>query len=329
MPLIDIAIPNYRYGRYLRQCVESVRAQGIDDLRIHIIDNASDDDSVEVARALAAEDARISVNARPANLGPQASFNEGVDWARSKYMMILCSDDFLADGALRRAVAVLEENSNAVFAYGLEALYFEGQALPNLDRTPEQLAWRIQSGLGFIRDLCGTPNKPLALGTVVVRTDAHKKAGHYRPELPYTDDWEMILRLATFGDAAATEAFQGIRREHAANMSREFWKKRLDSLTEREKAYVSFFAHEGRDLAGADEMLALARRRLGDTAYWAGVSHAVRGRPGARELFDFAFTRAPASRFAPPVQHLARIANPIERVQRVIGEAFGGRRPAA
>lgn len=327
--MIDIAVPNYRYGRYLRQCVESIRSQGIGDLRIHIIDNASDDDSVEVARTLASEDPRISVNARPVNLGPQASFNEGVDWAQSKYMMILCSDDFLADGALQRAIAVLEDNPSTAFAYGLEALFFEGQDLPDLSRTAEQMAWRLQSGADFIRDLCGTPNKPLALGTVVVRTEIQKKAGHYRPELPYTDDWEMILRLAALGDTAATDAFQGVRREHAANMSRAFWKKRLDSLVEREKAYVSFFEREGRELAGAQDMLALARRRLGDTAYWAGVSHAVRGRPGARDLFDFAFTRAPMSRFAPPVQHLARMANPVERVQRVIGEALGGKRPAA
>jgi len=329
MPLIDIAIPNYRYGRFLRQCVASVQSQGVDDLRIHIIDNASDDDSVAIARALAAEDPRISVNARTTNMGQHASFNDGIDWAQSKYFMILCSDDFLPPGALRRAVDVMEANPEIASVIGSEALYFDGGALPDLPPADTPPEWQVQSGSAFIADLCNNPNRHIALGAVFVRTDAQKSTGHYRPTLRYTDDWEMMLRLATFGAVAATHAPQAVRREHADNMSRQFWVERLNSLAELEKAYVSFFEHEGKALPDAPKLLALARRRLGDTAYWAGVSHAVRGRAGARALFAFAFTRAPTSRFAPPVQHLARMSNPLERVQRVFGEVFGGKRPAA
>jgi glycosyltransferase involved in cell wall biosynthesis len=57
---VDIAIPCYQYGRFLRQCVTSVLTQGIDAARVLIIDNSSTDDSVEVAQQLAAEDRRLS-----------------------------------------------------------------------------------------------------------------------------------------------------------------------------------------------------------------------------------------------------------------------------
>src|SRR4051794_15273165 len=98
MPMIDVVIPNYCYGRYLPACVESVVSQGIDDIRILIVDNASTDDSVEVARALAARDARITVVARERNLGHHASYNEGVDWAEADYFLLLCADDLLVKG---------------------------------------------------------------------------------------------------------------------------------------------------------------------------------------------------------------------------------------
>ena len=42
-------VPCYRYGHYLRQCVESVLSQSHGDLRVLIIDDASPDHTEEVA----------------------------------------------------------------------------------------------------------------------------------------------------------------------------------------------------------------------------------------------------------------------------------------
>lgn len=76
---IDIAIPCYNYGHFLRDCVASTLSQEIPNLRFLIIDNASTDDSVEIAQQLAADDRRVQVAVHRRNLGPHASFNEGVD----------------------------------------------------------------------------------------------------------------------------------------------------------------------------------------------------------------------------------------------------------
>ena len=62
MPSIDVVIPNYQYGRYLPGCVASILAQGIPDTRILIIDNASTDNSVEVAQEIARQDARVELS---------------------------------------------------------------------------------------------------------------------------------------------------------------------------------------------------------------------------------------------------------------------------
>src|SRR5262245_5768644 len=103
MVSVDVAIPNYNYGRYLRGCVESVLSQDIEALRVLIIDNASTDNSAEIARELARSDPRVEIRIREKNLGPHASFNEAVDWAAGDYFLILCSDDAVTPGSLRRA----------------------------------------------------------------------------------------------------------------------------------------------------------------------------------------------------------------------------------
>src|ERR1700757_2140947 len=75
MSKIDVIIPCYNYGRFLEECVRSVVAQQIADLRILIIDDASIDDSLSVAKQLAASDRRISVVAHPSNRGHIATYN--------------------------------------------------------------------------------------------------------------------------------------------------------------------------------------------------------------------------------------------------------------
>ena len=61
MASLDVIIPCYNYGHFLRACIDSLRAQSVDDLRILIIDDASTDNSAETAQKLAREDPQISV----------------------------------------------------------------------------------------------------------------------------------------------------------------------------------------------------------------------------------------------------------------------------
>ena len=60
MSSLSVVIPCYNYGHFLEEAVASVLAdeEGV-DVRILIIDDASPDDSADVARAIAARDPRV------------------------------------------------------------------------------------------------------------------------------------------------------------------------------------------------------------------------------------------------------------------------------
>ena len=105
MPSIDVAVVCYQYGGYLRDCVTSITSQDVADLRVLIIDNGSTDDSLEVAKELARCDERITIVHHPKNLGQKHAYNEAIDWAASRYFVIVDADDVLAEGALSRAVS--------------------------------------------------------------------------------------------------------------------------------------------------------------------------------------------------------------------------------
>src|SRR6266404_5936013 len=143
MASVDVAVPCYQFGRFLRDCVTSALRQDIEDLRVLIIDNASTDNTLDVARKLAAEDRRVEVVAHQTNLGPFASFNEGIDWASADYFMLLCADDLLAPGSLARAVSVMAQHPEVNLTYG-RALFIDAyEPIPEINHHTEEASWRI------------------------------------------------------------------------------------------------------------------------------------------------------------------------------------------
>ena len=60
MSSVDVIVPCYRYGMFLRECVESVLSQDFENLRVLIIDDASPDNTSEIAEVLMKDDARVT-----------------------------------------------------------------------------------------------------------------------------------------------------------------------------------------------------------------------------------------------------------------------------
>src|SRR5437016_876838 len=108
MASVDVVVPCYNYGRFLRQCVGSVLAQEGVDVRVLVIDDCSSDHTPEVGRALAAADPRVEYRRHPVNRGHHPTYNEGLAWASADYCLLLSADDLLTRGALARAARVFE-----------------------------------------------------------------------------------------------------------------------------------------------------------------------------------------------------------------------------
>lgn len=326
MASVDVLVPCYQYGRFLRECVESVLVQDIRDLRVLIIDNASTDDSLEVARQLSAEDKRVGVVARPRNLGHLASFNQGIDWASSDYFMILCADDLLAPGCLSRAVSFMERFPDVNMTFGRSLPIGSSEAISMMEHNRQAEQWRFIQGETLLEGLCrtGRPDSSqviVDLPTVVVRTSAQKRVGYYREELPHTADLEMWLRFCCFGHAAETRAVQALRRYHSEARSAslsdiQFWD--LHS----EAAFESFFATEGARLPNARRLHRIARRALADRAYWGSIANLLRGNtPLALRLWKFAISREPSAIVAPPFGYLLRRQDAFGHIRQVLSES--------
>jgi glycosyltransferase involved in cell wall biosynthesis len=183
---------------FLRHCVEKVLGQSIWHVRILIVDDASPDNTAEVAAGLVREDPRVTFIRDKVNKGHIANYNEGLfEWADAKYSLLLPADDYLLPGALIRAVDLMDANPEVGLTFGNyielgdDATETQVRRFANATRTSEKV---ILQGEAFI-DLSGADNL-VASGTAVVRTQMQKKLGGYGAELPHSGDMEMWLRFA-------------------------------------------------------------------------------------------------------------------------------------
>src|ERR1700731_4758817 len=115
---IDVFIPCYNYARFLDQCVNSVLGQAGVDVRVLVIDDASPDNTPEIAAALAREDPRVAVVRHATNKGHINTYNEGIEWASADYLLLLSADDYLLPGALSRAADLMDAHPEVGFTFG-------------------------------------------------------------------------------------------------------------------------------------------------------------------------------------------------------------------
>ena len=116
-PLVSVLIFNYNYGCYLRECLDSVVMQNYDNLEICFSDNASSDESWDIALEYARKyPGMMYMTRNRINFGSDANFSNCLFHSHGKYYVELCSDDAFAQGYIERCVSALEANPNAGFA---------------------------------------------------------------------------------------------------------------------------------------------------------------------------------------------------------------------
>jgi len=106
-PLVSVVMPAYNCEAYVEQALRSVLEQGIAQLEVIVVDDASTDDTPRVLERLAREDARIRVLTSPRNCGQGACRNRGVGEARGRYLAFQDSDDLWVPDKLERQLDFL------------------------------------------------------------------------------------------------------------------------------------------------------------------------------------------------------------------------------
>ena len=105
-PAISVIIPVYNVAPYLRQCLNSVLFQSLQDIEIICVDDGSTDQSPAILKAYADRYKQIRIISQP-NQGVSVARNVGLKKATGAYVYFLDSDDYIAQNALSKAYELL------------------------------------------------------------------------------------------------------------------------------------------------------------------------------------------------------------------------------
>jgi glycosyltransferase involved in cell wall biosynthesis len=296
MSSVDVIVPCYGYGHFLGQCVQSVLSQSLPNVRVLIIDDASPDDTADVASKLIKADTRVCSIRHVSNKGHIQTYNEGIAWAAADYLVLLSADDYLLPGSLERSVHFLNSHPEVGLAWGNAVEGKQEEAVSSWicpPEPPEGWHWSVFKCYDFAQ-LSGSRNI-IRAPTAIVRTHLQKRVGGYRAELPHAGDMEMWLRLALHAPVAKTDAFQAVYRRHAQNMSRTY--TRLLDLRQR-RGVLDIFLQAAQDIdCSVDELRSQLFWLLGKDALHAASAACNTGDfESSRDLQRFALEVCPEIR---------------------------------
>ena len=206
MPKINVIIPVYNYGKYLRQAIQSVLSQQFDDYEIIVINDGSTDNTAEVLREFESHP-KIRLITHKKNQGLVRSCHEAIEASTGEYIVRLDADDYFDENALLVLSNVLDNNLEVGLAYPDYFLISEeGKVLDHV-RLPK---------VGEEVKLLDLPAN--GAGTMF-RRSCYEAVGGYDLSLRLEDNYDLWLKFLNRFKTYNVNLPLFYYRRHGANMT--------------------------------------------------------------------------------------------------------------
>lgn len=114
MKKVSLIIPVFNGEKYLEKCLNSVIKQSYSEMEILLIDDGSNDKSLQMCKEFEKKDSRIKVFSHK-NQGVSFTRNRGLKFASGDYIMFLDIDDCIESGYIERFVkTAIKTNSDII-----------------------------------------------------------------------------------------------------------------------------------------------------------------------------------------------------------------------
>lgn len=114
---LSVIIPVYNVEKYISKCIESILNQTFEEFEVILIDDGSNDNSVEICKKYALEDKRIKIMTQ-INKGVSSAGNKGLEVAEGKYIIFIDSDDWVENDVFRQMILMMDYYKADVGAFG-------------------------------------------------------------------------------------------------------------------------------------------------------------------------------------------------------------------
>ena len=219
-PLVTIGIPNYNYGHYIAETLNSVIGQSYHNIELIIVDDCSTDNSVEVIENWITRyqgNIRIKFIKNKLNIGLTKVCNLVLLHASGIYFQVLDADDILLPEKIKLQVELLQSATNAAFIYSNISV---------IDEKGKIISSDYLGTIGYDKNCMPQGNlfedliafNFIPLPSVLVKTECARKIGGFDESLQ-VQDYYMWLRLSESYEALYLNEITGKYRVHETSMS--------------------------------------------------------------------------------------------------------------
>jgi len=246
-PRFSVVMANFNNGPYIRQAIESVRAQTWRDYELIVVDDGSTDNSRDIIAELAPAFGERLRCLYQDNQGPARAQNAGIAVAEGQFLTFLDSDDVWQANRLSRHADVLDRHPSVGFCCSDFFIVYG-------DETTDRrfLKWVPRKGFPYDAVISSTQAFRLLLGVnfvgtgaaTVRRTDVQALGG-FDSRYRQAEDYDLWLRVAMHTDVYVIpevlhsyrcdgNGLTGNRRENL-----EFSRWVLENLSSNHKRYIA------------------------------------------------------------------------------------------
>lgn len=194
-PVVSVIIPTYNCALYIAETIASVLNQSFKDIELIVVDDGSTDATRDIVASYG-QPVRLLTQA---NAGVCVARNRGISEAAGEYICLMDHDDYWFQPKLEQQVALLQANPVTGVVYSAFILW---HADVN-GRFPEPASFDLESfSDGIDPELSGWIYHQFLLdcwmltSTAMFRREVFQRCGHFNVNLPYSEDWDLWLRIS-------------------------------------------------------------------------------------------------------------------------------------
>lgn len=210
---VAVIIPFFNREDCLARAIESVLRQSYKDFHLYLVDDASTDASLSIAKEFEASSSQVSLLISNTNKGVSASRNLVLSTISSEYYALLDSDDEWLSTKLEMQMNALKETRLKV-CHTEELWIRNGVRVNQMKKHQKFGGWILEHCL----EMC-----KMSPSSIVFHKDVIDKIGIFREDFPVCEDFDLWLKLARYFevvylDQALIKKYGG----HEDQLSRKF-----------------------------------------------------------------------------------------------------------
>lgn len=228
MPTISVIIPTYNSELTIKETIESVQKQTFTDFEIIVIDDGSQDGTIELVKSLVKLEPRLKIFCYE-NAGVAVARNRGIELAQGEFISLLDADDLWTPNKLELQLKALKNNPEAGVAYSWTNPVDEQGKLLFLGTCP---VWEgnVYGELLQTNFLSNGSN-------ILVRREAIKSINGFPTDFPIASDWDFYLKLAFKWSFVVVPQYQILYRQRLNSMSANIEALMQENCAVLERAY--------------------------------------------------------------------------------------------